>query len=190
MSCDDQPEQQIDACDEKATVCDKQKNMAQVVATEPPLVNEEQRWALIAAVGPDGLGQRNKQFAFNVLGAFRTADDAHAFAKRLNGAGYDLFDLYVVSTRKFIPLPPPNPTELEDVRYHDRLLDKIMSSQRQKAVVDEGKLQKHVSEYCQVAGAHNEKAREERKRVRCVIGQPQSEPPSGVDMSRVQKLKL
>lgn len=157
-----------------------------------PLVHEDQHFALIIAVGPEGLGQTAKQYAFNVLGCFRLAEEAHAFAKRLNEAGYDLFDMYVVGTRKFIPLPPPTPTDLEDVHYQDRLMDTIMGEQRKKVDRSERAMQQTVAQYSEKAQKHNEGVRkatdEEKKQVRVVVGEPQSTPPAGVDASRIRKL--
>ena len=160
----------------------------------PPLVFDGQEYALVIIVGPEGCAQKNKKFAFNVLGCFRTAEESHAHAKKLNQEGYDLFDLYTVQTRQFLPLPPPNPTEMEDVHYPDQLLDTIMGEQRKKVDHAEKNLQKNVMECANTAEHANEKARkataEERKALKCVLGKPQTTPPEGVDISKMQKLKL
>lgn len=162
--------------------------------SEPPLVFENQQYALIIVVGPEGLSQKNKQFAFNVLGCFRTADEGHAFARKLNTAGYDMFDMFVVQTRKFCPLPPPTPTDLEDVHYQDHLLNTIMTEQRKRVDHSAKAVHAKVGEYAEKAESHNQERRkatdEERKRIKCVIGKPQTTPPPGVDVSKLQKLSI
>lgn len=162
------------------------------VNSRPPLVNDGQEYALVVMVGPEHMPQKSKQFAFQVLGCFRTADESHAFAKRLNEAGYDHFDMYTVMTRAFIALPPPSPNELQDVHYQDKLLDTIMTAQRKNADHTEQEFQRKSAECLQISEDANAKARqtrkataEEQKSLKCSIGTPQSTPPVGVDIHKL-----
>ena len=163
----------------------------------PPLVYEGQQYALVIVVGPEGLGQRNKQFAFNVLGCFQTAEDSHRFAKRLNDAGYDMFDMYTVETRQFLPMPPPTAAELEDVHYGDQLLDAIMSEQRKKIDHSQKTIERNLEACSLQAEEARQKAQEtrkatadERKNIRCAIGEPRNTPPPGIEQSKIQKISL
>ena len=160
----------------------------------PPLVNDGQEFALVIIVGPECCAQKNKQWAFNVLGCFRTAEESHAFARKLNAAGYDAFDMFTVQTRQFLPLPPPPPNELEDVHYPDQLLNTIMTEQRKRIDHSEKSVQKSLCECSERADSHNQAVRkaseEEKKQLRVVLGQPQTTPPPNVDLSKMQKLQL
>ena len=165
--------------------------------SRPPLRNEKQRFALVVMVGPEALRQHCKDWAFNILGCFRTAEESNAFARKLQAAGYDSYDMYTVQTQEFITFPPPSTNELDDVQYSDKLLQSIMQEARKKRASSEDLVQRKAAEYNQTAEKAAKAAQtmrkatdEERKNLRVRLGEPQTTAPEGVDMSQVIKMKV
>lgn len=106
----------------------------------PPIKVENQEWALIIVLGPEGCPQRNVKYVMSILGVFETREEADNHAKELHEAGYIWFDIHLVPLYKLLPFPPC--TRPDQVKYFEKEMGQIMDGYRnqeqyaQKALQD------------------------------------------------------
>jgi len=127
--------------------------MSAVELSSDPAI-QGQEYCLITCVGPH-CTQKAEHFAVKIRGSFPTIEAAKKRAAELSAAEGAAFDIYVVEQFKWIQLPPPTPSEIEDVSYpshQNELLNDIIQGQieskkkaqeffeMRKQLVKEGKL--------------------------------------------------
>lgn len=94
----------------------------------PPTKVDEQEFALIVVLGPEGCRQRNVKWIFQLLGVFPTEDAAKEHSRELYEAGYKWFDIHIAPMYKMLPFPPC--VKKEQVEYVDREMKEIMGGYR------------------------------------------------------------
>jgi hypothetical protein len=107
-----------------------------------------QRYVLVSFVGPESR-QKSEQCGMKVRGAFATEEEAAAHVKRLQKED-NSFDIFMLEMYKWTCIPP-SIEKIEDVRYQEEYLEKLISGykksqegarqhfqERKKAVLAQG----------------------------------------------------
>jgi hypothetical protein len=84
-----------------------------------------QNFALVSFVGPEFCRQKSGKFAMKVRGVFATEDEAKAYVRRLQRAGDNAVDIFLVSMYNWVPCPP-DPMAVESQEYQETFLNELM----------------------------------------------------------------
>ena len=84
-----------------------------------------QNFALVSFVGPEHCRQKSTKFAMKIRGVFATEDEAKAYVKRLQRAGDNIVDIFLMSMYNWAPCPP-DPMGVETQEYQDTFLNDLM----------------------------------------------------------------
>lgn len=87
-----------------------------------------QVYALVSVVSPTNR-QKGEQCALKIRGVFGMRDEAERHVKKLMRVD-SAFDVYVVELYKWVPFPP-DPNQIEDQRYVDDYLNKLMQGYKE-----------------------------------------------------------
>lgn len=128
----------------------------QALQEGPPLKVDGQNWALIVVLGPEGCTQRNVKFVETILGTFDTEAECDAHAEKLWQLGYQWFDMHKVPMYKCLPFPPN--TKVENVKYVEDEMNRIMQGYKNQEVYAQKALQDRVQK--DRDSDHNEERKE------------------------------
>jgi len=84
-----------------------------------------QNFALVSFVGPEFCRQKSGKFAMKVRGVFATEDEAKAYVRRLQRAGDNAVDIFLVAMYNWVPCPP-DPMAVETQEYQETFLNDLM----------------------------------------------------------------
>ena len=84
-----------------------------------------QNFALVSFVGPEHCRQKSTKFAMKIRGVFATEDEAKAYVKRLQRAGDNIVDIFLMSMYNWAPCPP-DPMGVETQEYQETFLNDLM----------------------------------------------------------------
>lgn len=127
-----------------------------VASLRPP---NEQQYALVAVVWPDG-PQPAKEFGINVLGAFRTLEEAKEHGKALDNEYYP-FARWIIQMNSLAALPPPTKPE-QGKEYQNKILGRVMDSYKKRIISEDKLYEDRLGE----SRANEAKARDEAKNAR------------------------
>lgn len=84
-----------------------------------------QNFALVSFVGPEHCRQKSTKFAMKIRGVFATEEEAKAYVKRLQRAGDNVVDIFLMSMYNWAPCPP-DPMAVETQEYQETFLNELM----------------------------------------------------------------
>lgn len=84
-----------------------------------------QNFALVSFVGPEHCRQKSTKFAMKIRGVFATEEEAKAYVKRLQRAGDNVVDIFLMSMYNWAPCPP-DPMGVETQEYQETFLNELM----------------------------------------------------------------
>jgi hypothetical protein len=108
-----------------------------------------QQYALVSFVGPEFCRQKSNRFAMKIRGVFATQEEAKAFVKRIQRAGDNVVDIFLMEMGQWAPCPP-DPMSVETQEYQETFLNELMQgyaeSQRSAKEVFADRKQKVMKE--------------------------------------------
>lgn len=84
-----------------------------------------QNFALVSFVGPEHCRQKSTKFAMKIRGVFATEEEAKAYVKRLQRAGDNVVDIFLMSMYNWAPCPP-DAMGVETQEYQETFLNDLM----------------------------------------------------------------
>jgi hypothetical protein len=84
-----------------------------------------QQYALVSFVGPEYCRQKSSRFAMKIRGVFSTQEEAKAFVKRIQRAGDNIVDIFLMEMGQWAPCPP-DPMSVETQEYQETFLNELM----------------------------------------------------------------
>jgi hypothetical protein len=84
-----------------------------------------QQYALVSFVGPEYCRQKSNKFAMKIRGVFSTQEEAKAFVKRIQRAGDNVVDIFLMEMGQWAPCPP-DPMSVETQEYQETFLNELM----------------------------------------------------------------
>ncbi|KAG5183038.1 hypothetical protein JKP88DRAFT_154757, partial [Tribonema minus] len=85
-----------------------------------------QRFCVMTVVAPEGTNQKSEDMVIRVYGCKETLAEANRWAKSIRDS-CDMWDVYVVKTNSWAPLPP-RISEIDEVQFTDARVQAVHDS--------------------------------------------------------------
>ncbi|KAG5192201.1 hypothetical protein JKP88DRAFT_173782 [Tribonema minus] len=113
------------------------------------LTDSSQRYCVMTVVAPEGTNQKSEELCIRVHGCKESIAEANRWARKLRDSN-TFFDVYVLKTNEWAPLPP-RVDEIDSVNFTDGRVQAVFDSHREH---QKGQKREMVE---RLAQAHEEK---------------------------------